>query len=269
LPIEPEWRQAIGTGNLETLPTVEQLGARFGEIVRAHAGSAPCVLVGYSFWGKVAFEAAHALAAAGGKADVMLIDAYASKLFYAGWREVARGAVEIIGDSREFGAALLTAGRVLWWALSRRAPYFSSGTSRVLLSSPVVLNSGSAKAGLDQRVDGSGGNEWVEDEQSLISVSPHIAKTFNPQPLDARGVLIRTRRVGEEALPSQHLANGWGDLFAQGLEVIQVSGNHLSLVRDPTNRLEVARAMMSALDRYRTAKPVPTLRSRTPAWAET
>jgi amino acid adenylation domain-containing protein len=253
LPIAPEWRDAIATGNFKTLPTVEQLGVRFGEIVRTHAGSAPCVLVGYSFWGKVAFEAAHALIAAGGQADVMLIDAYASKLFYAGWREVARGAVEIIGDSREFGAALLTAGRVLWWALSRRAPHFSSGTSRVLLSSPVVANSAPAGADRDHRVDERDEKDWVGDEQSLMSAYPFITKTFNPRPLDARGMLIRARRVGEEALASQHLANGWGDLFAQGLDVIQVSGNHLSLVRDPANRLEVARAMTSALDRHRAA----------------
>ena len=230
--------------NLKALPTVEQLGARVGDILRAHAGSAPCVLVGYSFRGKVAFEAAHALTAAGGKvAFVMLIDASASKLFYAGWRDVARGAVEVIGDSRKLSAALLTTGRVLWWALSRRAPYFSSGTSRVLLSSPVT-------GVVDRRMrDEKVGEEWVEDERAMMSVYPIISRTFNPRPLDARGVLIRTRRVGEETLPSQHLANCWGDLFAQGVEVIHVSGDHLSVVRDPTNRLEVARAITGTLDR--------------------
>jgi hypothetical protein len=77
-----------------------------------------------------------------------------------------------------------------------------------------------------------------------------IGRTFKPRRLDASGVLVRTRLPGEETLPSQYLANGWGDLFAQGLEVIPVSGDHLSLVRDPTNRLEVARAMISAIDRH-------------------
>jgi amino acid adenylation domain-containing protein len=273
LPIEPEWRQAIGTGNLETLPTVEQLGARFGEIVRAHAGSAPCVLVGYSFWGKVAFEAAHALAAAGGKADVMLIDAYArphgtlgiaQEVLDATWRRPTRRAIEATGDLRKLSVALLTSSRLLWWILSHRVLGFLSYKSGVLLSSSMkTLSFGSVAE--EEWVE----DEWVEDERSLMSVYLLIGRTFKPRRLDASGVLVRTRLPGEETLPSQYLANGWGDLFAQGLEVIPVSGDHLSLVRDPTNRLEVARAMMSALDRYRAAKPVPTLRSRTPAWAET
>lgn len=84
----------------------------------------------------------------------------------------------------------------------------------------------------------------------MSSLVPAIADAFNPRTLNARGVLIRTKLSGEELLPGQHLTNGWRDLFAQGLEVINAPGSHVSMVRDPTNRLEVARMMKSTLDRY-------------------
>ena len=125
LPMRPEWRQAMARDNLEQLPTFEQLGARFGDIVRAHVGSTECVLAGYSFLGKIAFEAARAFMCAGGNvACVLLIDAYAMTTYYGGWRNFAKGAVHAIGESHNPSAALATAGRLLRWLASRRALFF-------------------------------------------------------------------------------------------------------------------------------------------------
>ena len=54
---------------------MEQLGALHGEVVRAHAGTSPCVVAGYSFQGKVVIEVARALQRLGGNlALVLLID---------------------------------------------------------------------------------------------------------------------------------------------------------------------------------------------------
>ncbi len=247
LPIASEWRRAIETRDLTALPTFEELGVRFGEGLRTHAGSTPCVLVGYSFWGKVAFEAARALIDAGGKvACVLLIDAYATTVYYGGWRNVTKGAIHAVGELENIGAALSTAGRLLRWLLARKEPYFSSnGRSRILLSSPRPPRGSIVADRQNKRV----AEEWVEDDW-MRSLGPIIADRFNPRTLNARGVLIRTRLSGEESLPSQHLANGWIDLFAQGLEVIGAPGSHVSMVRDPANRLEVVRAIKSTLDRY-------------------
>jgi amino acid adenylation domain-containing protein len=250
LPIASEWRRAIETRDFSALPTFEELGVRFGNGLRAHAGSTPCVLVGYSFWGKVAFEAARALIDAGGKvAYVLLIDAYATTVYYGGWRNVTKGAIHAVAESENLGAALSTAGRLLRWLLARKEPYFSSnGRSRILLSSPRPPRGSIVVERQNKRV----AEEWVEDEW-MRSLGPIIADRFNPRTLNARGVLIRTRLSGEESLPSQHLANGWRDLFAHGLQVIGAPGSHVSMVRDPANRLEVARAIESTLDRCRTA----------------
>ena len=71
-----EWHHAITAEDQATLPTIEQLGAYYGDILRAHAGSSPCVIAGYSLGGKIAFEAAQALQRAGGNVGlVLLLDA--------------------------------------------------------------------------------------------------------------------------------------------------------------------------------------------------
>ena len=71
------------------LPTIEQLGALYGDVLRAHAGSSPCVIAGYSLGGKIAFEAAHALRRAGGNVRlVLLVDAWAFT-----WSGATRGPV--------------------------------------------------------------------------------------------------------------------------------------------------------------------------------
>ena len=78
VPMPVEWHRAITAADQSALPTMEQLGALYGDAVRAHAGSSPCVIAGYSLGGKIAFEAAHALRRAGGNVGlVLLVDAWA------------------------------------------------------------------------------------------------------------------------------------------------------------------------------------------------
>ena len=78
MPMPVEWHRAITAVDRAALPTMEQLGALYGDVLRAHAGSSPCVIAGYSLGGKIAFEAAHALQRAGGNVGlVLLVDAWA------------------------------------------------------------------------------------------------------------------------------------------------------------------------------------------------
>ena len=77
LPLPAKWSDAIEAGDQAAMPTVEQLGALYGNVLHDHVGSSPCVVVGCYAKGKIAFEAAHALRRAGGNvALVLLIDAF-------------------------------------------------------------------------------------------------------------------------------------------------------------------------------------------------
>jgi len=56
--------------------------------------------------------------------------------------------------------------------------------------------------------------------------------------------------VDEDLLPLQDHTNGWGGLFKQGLEVIQMEGDHISIIGDEQNAIAVGRQINAVLDRY-------------------
>lgn len=247
-PIPMEWRRAIAAGDRVAIPTIDQLGALYGEVLSAHAGSSPCVVVGCNFGGRIAFEAARVLQRAGGNvAFVLLIDA-------STWSGLTRGPA-------------LQSLRWIWRAATRRADDTSSidrlratlGDSRRLLrwlylQMPAVAKSRLAlvtspfgPSGMPSRmsdIDGVAFTQPVMNRFSRIA-----AKSYHPRPLDASGVLIRAERPGEEMLPGFDSANGWGGLFSRGLEIVQAKGDHVLMV-DDENGPTLSRQINSALDRY-------------------
>ena len=77
-PMPAEWRHAITIADRTALPNMARLAAPYADALRAHAGTSACVVAGYSFAGKIAFEVAHALQREGGNvAFVLLIDTIA------------------------------------------------------------------------------------------------------------------------------------------------------------------------------------------------
>ena len=98
VPMPIAWRRAMANADRAAWPTMEQLGALHGEVVRAHAGTSPCVVAGYSFQGKVVIEVARALQRLGGNlALVLLIDF--DRLDWDRPRNNTNGAAEFEPDS--------------------------------------------------------------------------------------------------------------------------------------------------------------------------
>jgi hypothetical protein len=74
-----EWHRAIAAEGPMAVPSIGQMGETCGALLHAHAGSGPCVIVGYCINGKIAFEAAHAVLRGGGRiAAVILFDTIAT-----------------------------------------------------------------------------------------------------------------------------------------------------------------------------------------------
>jgi pimeloyl-ACP methyl ester carboxylesterase len=75
------WRNAADKNNIAELSTMEELIALFVAALSNHARLSPCVLVGYSFAGVMAFfAAAQQLQRQGGKVEmVMLLDAWGKR----------------------------------------------------------------------------------------------------------------------------------------------------------------------------------------------
>ena len=70
------WHDAAARNDTDATPVLEDMVVPYVTALRGHAGSTPCVIVGYSFHASMAFEIAHQLLEQGGQVDlVMILDA--------------------------------------------------------------------------------------------------------------------------------------------------------------------------------------------------
>jgi len=239
LPIPAEWRSGSAEDQ-STLPSFEKLGNLYSGALHAHVGGQPCIIAGYSFSGKVAFETARAMRRAGGNvALVLLIDASAwiGLTFGTASRTWSSIWLSDEGDQNSsrrvrIPTSLGKSSRLLWW---------------ILLQAPRVIRSRARKNRLPSSFVDSAGQSL---DLSVIDSLRRIAgTTYKPQPLDAPGVLFRAKLPNEKILPEVDFTNGWGELFPRGLEVIHARGDHWSIVSNKQNLAELASQIDAALDR--------------------
>jgi thioesterase domain-containing protein len=253
VPIPADWLHATTATNRRPLPTMEQLAAFYGDALRAHAGSSPCVVVGYSFAGKIAFEAARVLQDAGGNvAVVILIDAFAFGVsgrrtvawlsLLRIWRSPAGGSEKHASYISRLSASLVASLRWMWWVIAQIPGWMKR--CAVGPQEPAPLSGMSDAEGTPV--------EWAVAER-LYRI---LGKSFHPRPLDASGLLFRATFRGEKSLPGHDFTNGWGDLFTRGLNVVQTSGDHISIVHDEQHLAALALEISAVLDRQR-ERPEP------------
>lgn len=252
-PLPVEWRTAITAADPAAQPTIEQLGVLHGDLLRAHAGSSPCAVAGYSLQGKIAFEAARALQRAGGNvALVLLLDARASS--WSGFtrgaaseslRSIWRGAVTKAANDPPntdgLSARLRNSWRLLRWLLAR-IPHIVKG--RVSPSTNPLLSGSFDKNGMPI------------EAKTVIRFTRIAAKSWHPRPIDTSAVLFRAN-WGGDTLPGHDLTNGWRDLFARGLEIVESPGDHVSMLLDG-HLTTVARHIEAVLDRYEAVQNMET-----------
>ena len=261
-PMPVEWHQAITAEERATLPTIEQLGAYLADVLRAHAGSSPCIIAGYSLGGKIAFEAAQALQRAGGDVGlVLVVDARALTLsgpirgpavqsLRRIWRGAANGAHSDLSYLARLNASLANSWRVLLWVTTQ---VLQKVKGRLYL----VMN----RFPPESHPSGLFDKEGRPVDQATIDRFAYLAgKVWRPNPLDASGVLFRTKFPGEDMLFGFDFAHGWGELFDRGLEIIQIPGDHISMVGDE-NIAELAGQINSVLDRYETEHNLRVVRT--------
>ena len=86
----------------------------------------------------------------------------------------------------------------------------------------------------------------------LDRVYRRIGESYRPPRLDSRGVLFRTDQINGNAVLRDDDSLGWNNLFARGLEIVPMIGDHLSMIRSHHSTL--AREMNEVLRRYWPAK---------------
>jgi thioesterase domain-containing protein len=244
VPIAADWLYAITTTD-RPLPTMEQLAALYGYAVRAHAGSSPCVVVGYSFSGKIAFEAARVLQRAGGNlAVVLLIDTFAwggapSLRNYAWqnllriWRDAPGGTAKHTSYIGRLSTSLVNSWRLMWWVIAQIPGRMKQRAAGLQEPAPLSVDTKGVPV------------EWAVMER-LYRV---LQKSFHPRALDASGLLFRAG-PGENTLRGHDFTNGWRNLFARGLTVVHTKGDHVSIVHDERDLAALAQGINAALDQY-------------------
>ncbi len=261
-PIFSSWLAAFAAEDLERLPSVAQLSAHFGEILAEHAGSSPCVIVGYSLGGKIAFEAARVLQQAGGKvAFVLLLDARAriSSSYTIGpalesLARIWKGQTKQVEDHSlrsGLGTKLSESWALVQWLLSRLPNSVRHRVDRLKgrfgLVTQRFLRESEPSGFFDE--DGKPIASLLIDKLSLT-----VGRLWHPRPLDAAGVLIRADNA-ENVLPGRDPSEGWSGLFTRGFEIVHTTGDHLTMLTE-ANAVSLARQMNLILDRYEATQNV-------------
>jgi thioesterase domain-containing protein len=241
IPWPSAWRNAAVKNDVDALPTMDQLVAPYVAALCVHAGSSPCVLVGHSFSGLMAFHAAHQLNEQGGKVEmVMLLDTETTDLapHQVAWqllqKDWGRAPDLCLTDrtSRSIASRLRSSWSIIRWMLVKEM----RGLGRRIVRDRGVLTTKLDDLGIPWH--------WG----LLKLVFSNVLRSYRMRCLDCRGFLFRSE--SEDESPGRTLDDslGWSNLFKKGLEIVQVTGNHETITRAPHDRT-LARAMSEILDR--------------------
>ena len=208
------------------LPTLEELAAPHAALIQRLQPSRPCVLVGHSFNGLLAFEVAHQLQRHGRVVDVIvLLDASAKRHWSHRLKFLTCARLTETLKWRLEELRLRTKRRL-------RHRYFNScsnSDSTVWAAAFGELHSQLTNV------------PW--EIQQKINFSAF--RSYRYRKLESLGVLIRAI----DAHRYVHFENmGWDDLFARGLEKIDTPGDHDSLLELP-QVLGLSQALKKCLSR--------------------
>jgi thioesterase domain-containing protein len=247
-----EWHDASARNDTAATPVLEDLVVPFVTALHAHVGAtvgaAPCVLAGYSFHSSMAFEIAHQLLGKGVEvALVMLLDAPAEyplphrvawKNLCGVWLPRPRAAQ----NRQSLGSRLATSFAIARWAAAVAGRYVGRRFAQSALNDPGELTT---------KLDTLGRPMYWPLIERLYDNS---LRAYKLRRLDCRGVLFRADRSEDCPSANADVSLGWDGLFSHGLDIVQVSGDHFTMMREPPHDRELAQAMSDVLDRH-CAKP--------------
>src|SRR5262249_11132776 len=97
----------------------------------------------------------------------------------------------------------------------------------------------------------------------LMQIYNKIYDTYVPRPLGTSGLLVKAEPFNDNERPYRTFdpAFGWGGLFMDGLKIIDVKGNHLSIVEDDDNLAAIARDVNALLERDLVAASAPATKA--------
>jgi thioesterase domain-containing protein len=242
------WHDAAAKNDTEATPVLEDMVGPYVAALSAHVGSAPCVLVGYSFHGIMAFEIAHQLQAKGGKVEmVIMVDAPADypaahKIAWRNLREVwwpapARSAAAATPPSlaSRVSISLSIAG----WAMLEGARFLKRRLVETAFRDPGKLTTKLDTLGRPMT--------W----QLIERLYANSIRSYRRRRLGCRGAVFVADRAEDCPAHNPDPSLGWGDLFGKDIEIIQATGDHITLMRQHPHDINLAQQLSDLLDRTR------------------
>ena len=229
VPLPESALRASAKRQFAALPRMEDLAAEHARLIGRHQTKGPLLLAGHCFGGMLAFEAAHQLLRAGKKVEaVLMLDTWMVRPT-SWWRRKTW--------LRAHGRKLLQQGPLYLWRKSRRRINLEKGKLASTLKLAVSP-------------DFSAHVPWAIIER----IYRHVAAGYRPQVLAGRGMLFvskddwltRAYRQLDDSL-------GAGSWFGGGVEVLDVPGDHVTVLDEP--RLpELARRYRDGLEKYQSRR---------------
>jgi thioesterase domain-containing protein len=201
---------------------LEDMAAPLVELIEAERRSDPCVLVGYCWGGNLAFEVAHQLERDGVEVDlIVLVDSWQTAPNF--WQQLKLRSLAHVVPAVEWRL------RYLWQTAKRLA-------SRGQRSSEPIEARGPA----------------------VIKIFHTVRDHYQCRPLNARGLLIRARDDRFSQISFADGTHGWGRFFKGGLEVVDVPGDHVSMLAD-SNVSNISDVIKACLPQLANLASGPTL----------
>jgi thioesterase domain-containing protein len=252
------WHDAAARNDTDATPVLEDMVVPYVTALREHAGSTPCVLVGYSFHASMAFEIAHQLLEKGGQVDlVMVLDAPAEYPLphKIAWRNLLDtwmpGAREraTTQNSRSIASRFMLSLSIVRWALTVGMRFIKRRFVETIWREPGELTT---------KLDTLGRPMYWPLIERLYDNS---LRSYRLRRLDCRGALFRADRTEDCPTANVDYSLGWAGLFGKGLDIIQVTGDHYTMMREHPHDRNLAREMSAALDRHCTEPAQRTTQS--------
>lgn len=189
----------------------------------------------------MAFEVARSLQKSGGNIDlVLLIDARA--FAWTGIRKIATVWKTVFLVSREL--VFRTRKDISFWKRTSEVFVKSLRFLKWQISSiPTAIHyrfevfrhkktNSSARQQINDRPSGYFDSEGKPIDMWIVyRLAQLVGQNWRPECVDAKGALIRAKS-DVDMLPGYDRAHGWSNLFAQGFELLQSDGDHLSILTD-------------------------------------
>jgi aspartate racemase len=222
IPLSPKAFRAASSGDLAHLPSVEELAAPHTALILNHSQPGPCLLAGHSFGGLLAFEVAHQLQRAGRPVEmIFLLDSWVGSLPW--WKKI-----RVLNLNRAKKSLAFRANRL--WRKTQ------AEVSRVLERPAVLFGDPSRSTAHLADVNAPFGQvPW----EVLSRVYRHAQKNYQLRPLASRAVLFRAQDSEFNHLFALDGNLGWSGLFRDGLEVVDIPGDHFTLLKSPNLQLLV------------------------------